>query len=97
MKFKPYTYTFNVITHILVYLIIVNTLEQSCTLDMGVKIKCIIIIITWATGVSVFVEHADFATRTSTDVFLEDATILTFSLDRTVRRQPHLLVLITFR
>ena len=45
MKFKPYTYTFNFITHILVHLVIVNTLEQSCTLDMSVKIKCIIIII----------------------------------------------------
>ena len=45
MKLKPYTYTFNFITHILVHLVIVNTLEQSCTLDMSVKIKCIIIII----------------------------------------------------
>ena len=45
MKLKPYTYTFNFITHILVHLVIVNTLEQSCTLDTSVKIKCIIIII----------------------------------------------------
>ena len=30
--------------HILVHLVIVNTLEQRCTLDMSVKIKCIIII-----------------------------------------------------
>ena len=44
MKLKPYTYTFNFITHILVHLIIVNTLEQRCTLGMIVKIKCIIII-----------------------------------------------------
>ena len=45
MKLKPYTYTFNFITHILIHLVIVNTFEQSCTLDMSVKIKCIIIII----------------------------------------------------
>ena len=45
MKLKPYTYTFNFITHILVHLAIVNTLEQSFTLDMSVKIKSIIIII----------------------------------------------------
>ena len=44
MKFRPYTYTFNFITHILVHLVSVNTLEQSCTLDMSVKIKCFIII-----------------------------------------------------
>ena len=50
MKFKPYTYTFNFITHILVHLVIVNTLEQSCTLDMSVKIKCIIIIIIITSG-----------------------------------------------
>ena len=30
--------------HILIHLVIVNTLERSCTLDMSVKIKCIIII-----------------------------------------------------
>ena len=36
---------FNFIRHILVHLVIVNTLEQSCTLHMNVKIKCIIIII----------------------------------------------------
>ena len=45
MKLKHYTYTFNFITHILVHLVIVNTLGHSCTLDMSVKIKCIIIII----------------------------------------------------
>ena len=44
MKFKPF-YTFNFITRILVHLVIVNTPEQSCTMDMSVKIQCIIIII----------------------------------------------------
>ena len=44
MQLKRYTYTFNFITHILVHLVIVSTLKHSCTLNMSVKIKCIIII-----------------------------------------------------
>ena len=70
MKLKPYTYTFNFITHILVHLVIVNTLEQSCTLDMSVKIKCIISIIInggrpkWVLQFSGYQSGCKFFTRT---------------------------------
>ena len=41
-------------THILVHLVIVNTLEQSCTLDMSVIVKCIIIIIKFTVRIPIW-------------------------------------------